>query len=176
MKDNAALFDKGMAKAAKLISRHLNNILSETADDLVAEAFSQRVQKEHNMTGNTATSYAAGVYDNGRLVKIHTASKAKPLQPKLTKGQIFSAGKTRWDGDEQKRPFQPKIDTDNDYGYNSVRSWLQGVVPAKDGFQICVMSGVEYASYQENVMGIDVLTGAFLEAPAIVQSHIRPIE
>jgi hypothetical protein len=176
MKDNAALFDKGMAKAAKLISQHLNKILSEAADDLVAEAFSHRVQVGHNMTGNTVTSYAAGVYDNGRLVKVHLGGSKDPVQRKISPYDVFPAGRIRWDGDVQNGDFAAIVSTDRNYGYNSVREWLQGVVPTKNGFQICVMSGVEYASFQEKKLGIDVLTAIYLDAEAIFQSHIRPIE
>jgi hypothetical protein len=176
MKDNAALFDKGMTKATKLISQHLSKMLSGAADGLVADALERRIYSGHNMTGNTATSYAAGVYVNGSLQKVHRDGRMKPLQRKLTVGQRFSAGRERWDGDVQERTFTAGVQTDGDYGYSSVRDWLQGLIPIKDGFQICVMSGVEYALFQERECDIDVLTSTFMEAPAIIQSYIRPIE
>lgn len=175
---NAAALRVGTQAAKDLIARHvLNKIFVPAAKELIQAATQGRIFAGHNMTGNTINSYAAGVYVYGQLVHIETSggSIPKPLRRKLGKGQRFYAGSQRWDGEMQELTFTAQAGSNGTVEAERSIAFLQSHKPSPKGWVLVVCNGVEYASYQENEMNIDVLTANFDYAKLFMPSMFHPM-
>lgn len=175
---NAAALQLGSRRAKEIIARHvLNGILVPAAKDIIQNATQGRIFLGHNMTGNTVNSYAVGVYKRGELVFIMTSSGgiAKPLRRKLGKGQRFYAGSQRWDGDMQEHTFTAQVGTNGTMEAERSIAFLQSYKPSPNGWSLIVCNGVEYATFQESMMDIDVLTASFDYAKMFVPTMFKPI-
>lgn len=175
---NAAALKAGTAKARDLINRHiLNEIMIPTAQNLLQAATRGRIFLGHNMTGNTVNSYAVGVYLQGQLMYMKTSSDdiPHPLRGKLGLGQVFHAGSQRWDGDIQHKSFIGKVSTNGAMEAERSIAFVQSHKPSPKGWVLVVCNGVEYASFQESMMDIDVLTASFNNAKMFMPSMFKPI-
>ena len=175
---NAAALQRGTQIAKDLIARHvLNKIFVPAAKELIQAATQGRIFAGHNMTGNTINSYAAGVYVNGQLVHIETSagSISKPLRRKLGRGQRFYAGSQRWDGEMQEHTFTAQAGSNGTMEAERSIAFLQSHKPSPKGWALVVCNGVEYASYQENEMNIDVLTANFDYAKMFMPAMFHPM-
>ena len=181
---NAAALKAGTAKATKLIEDHIiNQILIPTTKDLIQDATERRVSLGHNMTGNTINSYAAGVYVRGQLVHIESKDGRipKPLRKKLTHGNRYKRtttyfpGTQRWDGDIQEKRFLAPVETNSTMEAERSYEFLQSYQANPQGYTLVVCNGVEYATYQENEMNIDVLTANFDYAKMFAPSIFKPL-
>lgn len=175
---NEAALRQGTRRAKELIARHvLNNILMPMAKELVRDATQGRIFTGHNMTGNTINSYAAGVYVSGQLVHIETSSGSipGPLRRKLGYRQRFTPGQIRWDGEIQAYPFKAKTDSNGTMEPERSIAFLQSYKASKDGWEVVVCNGVEYALWQENEMKINVLTANFDFAKMFAPTFIKPM-
>lgn len=164
--------------AKDMIARHvLNVILIPAAKELIKDATQGRISIGHNMTGNTVNSYAAGVYVNGKLVWIETSSGSipHPLRRKLGRGERFYAGSQRWDGDVQVGTFTAQVSTNGTMEAERSIAFLQSYKPSPNGWALVVCDGVEYATYQENELNIDVLTTNFDYAKMFHASFFKPM-
>ena len=175
---NAAALQRGARIAKEMIMRHmLNNVLIPAAKALIAHAKQGRIVYGHNMTGNTINSYAAGVYASGKLVWIETSSGGipNPLRRKLGKGERFRAGMQRWDGEMQASTFRAEIETNGTVEAERSIAFLQSYRPPSAEWALVVCNGVEYATYQENMMNIDVLTSNFDYAKMFAPGMFKPM-
>lgn len=175
---NAAALRIGSRRAKEIIARHvLNDILIPASKELIQKAVQGRIYLGHNMTGNTVNSYAVGVYVNGQLVHIETSSGgiSRPLRRKLGKGQRFYAGSQRWDGEIQAHTFTAQSGSNGAMEPERSIAFLQSYKPTPNGWTLVVCNGVEYATYQENEMQIDVLTANFDYAKMFIPSMFKPI-
>ncbi len=175
---NAAALQMGSRRAKEIIARHmLNEILIPAAKELIRDATEARVSFGHNMTGNTINSYAAGVYVAGQLAHIETptGSISSPLRRKLGIGQRFYAGSQRWDGETQENTYTAQVGTNGAMEPERSIDFLQSHKPSPKGWALVVCNGVEYATFQENEMNIDVLTSSFDYAKMFMPSMFKPI-
>lgn len=175
---NAAALQRGNQIAKDLIARHvLNVILVPAAKELIQAATQGRVAYGHNMTGNTINSYAAGVYVKGHLVQIETpqGSIPNPLRRKLGRGQRFYAGSQRWDGEMQEHTFTAQAGSNGSMEAERSIAFLKSHKPSPKGWALVVCNGVEYATFQENEMNIDVLTADFDYAKMFAPSMFKPM-
>lgn len=175
--DNSAALAKGTAKVRKLIEGHIADILCNVARQLVDNATDLRITLGSNMTGNTVNSYAAGVYVRGNLMSIVTSSGEipRPLRKKLQKGQRFHAGNQRWDGETQENTFTAEVQTNASVEAERCLAFLKSHKPSPKGWTIVMCNGVEYASFQESMMGIDTLTRNFDSAQFIAELNFIPL-
>lgn len=174
--DNSAALRRGTQMAKDMIARHiLNVILVPAAKELIKDASQGRISIGHNMTGNTVNSYAVGVYVKGQLVHIETSSGSipKPLRRKLSRGERFYAGSQRWDGDVQVGTFTAQVSTNGTMEAERSIAFLQSHKPSPNGWALVVCNGVEYATYQENELDIDVLTANFDYAKMFMPSMFK---
>lgn len=175
---NVAALRLGSQRAKDMIARHvLNVILVPAAKELIQAATQGRVSYGHNMTGNTINSYAAGVYVNGSLVHIETSARSipHPLRRKLGRGQRFYAGSQRWDGEMQEHTFTAQAGSNGTMEAERSIAFLQSYRPSPKGWALVVCNGVEYATFQENEMNIDVLTANFDYAKMFAPSMFKPM-
>lgn len=175
---NETALRAGSQRTREIIARHiLNTILVPAAKGIIKDASQGRISIGHNMTGNTVNSYAVGIYVKGQLVHIETSSGSipRPLRRKLSKGERFYAGSQRWDGDIQQGTFTAQISTNGTTEAERSIAFLQSYKPSPNGWSLVVCNGVEYATYQENEMQIDVLTANFDYAKMFMPTMFHPI-
>lgn len=174
---NAAALQRGAAKARQIIEDHMYLLFTHAAKKLLEEATNNRILLGHNMTGNTVNSYAAGVYCRGKIVFMMTSSQgiSKPLRRKLGRGQRFYAGSQRWDGEMQEHTFTAQAGSNGTMEAERSIAFLQSHKPSPKGWVLVVCNGVEYASYQENEMNIDVLTANFDYTKLFMPSMFHPM-
>lgn len=176
--DNTLALQHGNRYAKELIARHiLNKILVPMAKCLIEYATKHRINLEHNMTGNTVNSYAVGIYVNGRLVYIQTSSQGipNPLRRKLNKGQKYLPNTQRWDGELQANPFTAEVSTNGSTEPDRCMAFLQSYQPSPNGWTLVMCNGVEYAVYQESVLGVDVMTDSYNEAQFSHLTFFQPM-
>lgn len=176
--NNSLALQFGERKAKELIARHiLNKILVPMVKDLIDAATQGRIVLGSNMTGNTVNSYAGGVYVGGQLVYMQTSfgSIPPPLRGKLGKGQIFFPNTQRWDGEIQAHKFIAQAGSNGAVEAERSINFLQSHKPTSKGWAIVVCNGVEYATYQESTMNIDVLTNNFDYAKMFAPTHFKPM-
>ena len=175
--DNSAALKAGTARAKKIIRGHITVNLQFALDEIVDMATRmRRDETKHNMTGNTVNSYAGGLFINGVLKAISIGQPGQsPLQGKLRKGERFKKERLRWDGDLQQSTFKAKVDTDSRMEPASSLDFIRSFKPKGNGFEVVICDGVEYATYQENVRNIDVLTGSFSTAAEMLAKNLKPL-
>lgn len=175
--NNAAALRAGTARAKKIIRGHNTVNLQYALDEIVDMATRmRRDETKHNMTGNTVNSYAGGLFIDGILKAVSIGQPGQsPLQGKLRKGERFRKERLRWDGDLQQSTFKAKVDTDSRMEPASSIDFINSFKPKGKGLEVLICDGVEYATYQENIRNIDVLTGSFSVAAEILAKNLKPL-
>lgn len=175
---NAVALEVGSRMARDMIARHvLNKILVPFGKHALQLAVKKRIFEGSNMTGNTINSYAVGIYVKGHLAWIETPSGSipGPLQRKLGKGQKFYRASRRWDEEFQTGTFKGCVSTNGAKEPERSINFLKSYKAINDGWEVVVCNGVEYASYQESVMNIDVLTESFDDSKFMFPTFINPM-
>ena len=171
--DNRKTFDTGMRKAKQIAFNHVHMLLIMTCDDLIADAIEN---KEYgNLTGNTVTSYACGLYSDGSLsyVSMSADKMKKPIRVKVTKGKWVRLNP---DYDGRTRSFKGSVETDEGYGYDTSMKFLKSYKPKSNkGIDLVMCTGTEYSSYLESELGLNVLTETFQGIRKVLQSNFKPM-
>ena len=116
-----------------------------------------------NLTGNTVTSLAFGLYVDGVLSDVITLDKKAPWRNKLTKGDILR-NFVDYDGNFRAY-FKAVVATDSGYGYDTSLTFLKSYrIPKKYKYALVVTTGTEYSTYLENELNLNVLKGTELKA------------
>lgn len=172
---NAAALRAGTAKAKRLIEDHMvNQILIPMLGKLVDEATMAR-EESSNMTGNTVNAYGGALFVNGSLKYLYLPGYVSaPLRGKLKDGDVFEKDWPRWDGSVQSRSFDGS-GNDGSAEPNAIKKFLSGYKPQSKGYEIVIANGVEYATYQENNLNLDVLTKNFDYAKMFAPTMFKPI-
>ena len=88
MGDNAKVLEEGKKKMRNIIDEYLLDRITEIGIRLLQDGVVSA--KYHNVTGNTLTSLAVGIYYRGKLSRIITAVVTQglknPTRPKLSRG------------------------------------------------------------------------------------------
>lgn len=172
-RSNSILFNEGMNKARQIVSDYIYGILVKCCDNLVSEGLRNK-SGFRNLTGNTITSYACGLFLNGKLSYFVCSgdSMKQPVRVKLSKGETFKG--ISYDGEQ--RRFTGRINTDKGYGATFSYNFLKGYKSQSGkGFEIVMCTGTEYSTYLEKTLNADVLTGTFLHASKILFNHFKPM-
>ena len=172
---NEAALQRGAAKAKRLIEDHIvNQILTPLLGKLVDEATMAR-EESSNMTGNTVNSYGGALFVNGSLRYLYLPGYVSaPLRGKLKDGDVFEKEWPRWDGSAQAKSFSGS-GNDGSAEPNAIKRFLSGYKPQSNGYEIVIANGVEYATYQENNLNLDVLTANFDYAKMFAPSMFKPM-
>lgn len=173
-RSNEVLFDEGMRKAKKLVSGYIFDVLTKCCEDLIQDALDNK-SGFRNLTGNTITSYACGLFMNGRFSYFVCSgdSMKQPVRVKLAKGETFVGVSY----DNQNRRFTGTIETDKGYGEAFSFDFLKRYKSeSRKGFEIVMCTGTEYSTYLENVLNADVLTGTFQRAQNTLFKNFKPMK
>lgn len=173
---NEKVFSDGIRKAKIAIEYAIIERLKRAAEELIIDAeFSQGYQ---NLTGNTLTSYAIGIYSRGELreyIDIFEVEEGleKPTMPKLSTGKGWI--KVQRYGGGEAFVYQDTLEqTDRDYGYNTSRRFLEYYSPKTNGFELVMCTGTEYSEYLED-RGLNVLTETFMLSPRVFLNNLKRI-
>lgn len=148
--DNSAALKAGMTKAKAFITSDLTGRLNRLMGDMVSDMYAKMKEDVPGMTGNTQTSPAGAVYVNGVLESIDLGDGRKPpLQGKLRAGQVFSAGRVRYDGDIQKKTFKADVDTTGNMSQSDNYAFLESQQSGTNELKMTVVGGTEYLGQQQ---------------------------
>lgn len=145
-------FDSIMEKQNPVIDSFIMKNLENFGEEMVNNIIP--IQRGfYNLTGNTITSFAYGLYLDGELLKIGLYDGKNAIRTKLTKGELFEG--ISYDG--KYRRFVGIVSTDGDYGTQTSINFLKSYsVTSKYG--IVFTTGTEYSEYLEKVVNVNVLT------------------
>lgn len=130
-------------------------------------------QEFRNLTGNTITSFAFGIYINGTLRVMGFNKDSKPaLRNKLIKGELVYDFED-YDGNNR-RYFKADIDTNAGYGQTSSSQFLQSYKPTGK-YSIIFTTGTEYSAYLENVLNLNVLSDGLETSRSQFIQSFKPI-
>lgn len=173
MKDNEKTLENGFAKAYRMIEDVLYNSFMDAAAHLLVRANSNR--QFVGFTGNTQTSYMAGVYIDGRLAGIvqQRENNQPPRRIKIRKGQTVYLTNP-YEG--RPRAVKGTVETSDDYGSETSLKFLQGYKPPRNAVSIVLTTGTEYSEYLEQVRNLDVLTNTYRNAARIIEQNWKKID
>lgn len=159
--------------ANKAVDTYVENQLVAFGIRMVNEVFPSQ-QEFRNLTGNTHTSYAFGIYINGtmRVMGFNKDAKA-PLRNKLVKGEVVYDF-VDYDG-SQRSYFRADIDTDSSFGQTSSGQFLQGY-RSTARYSLIFTTGTEYSSYLENVLDLNVLSDGVDYVASNLLKSFKPIQ
>lgn len=169
---NADVLQKGFEKAYKKIVEHLFKQMQEQCVRLLAEV--PRHREFLGFTGNTQTSYACGLYVDGKLSGI-------VMQRNWTKAPLHAKVKLnewvylRQPYEGRSRSVKGKVMVSGSYGQDTSINFLRSYPASKGHIQIVMTTGTEYSVYLEAVAGLDVLTGTYEAAKEILAKGFKPI-
>ena len=171
--DNAKILENGFAKGYQMIEDILFNSLANSLDALLIRVATNR--QFIGFTGNTQTSYAGGVYVNGRLehVAVQRNWNSKPVRMKVRKGSVVYLTHP-YEGSP--RAVKGQVDIEEDDGLTLSLKQLEEYKAPKRGLALMITTGTEYSVYIESVMNLDVLTNTFKEAATIINRNWKKID
>ena len=175
---NDAVFKAAKRRIWDLVWPNLYEALVSLAHELIQSA--EFVKGYKNLTGNTLTSYAVGIYKDGALIEIIQNSNLRPpVRVKLTRGEVWEDFRD-YDGNFRKW-FVGIVETDRGWGDETSINFLTSYDPpfrgSKTGIVMC--TGTEYSEFLE-MQGANVLTATKKEFEAFGESmlvrNLRPIK
>ena len=171
--DNQKTLENGFAKGLRMIEDVLFNSLADSADALLLRVATTR--QFIGFTGNTQTSYACGVYVNGRLehVSVQRNWNSPTIRMKVRKGKVVFL-ENPYEG--RPRAVKGMVDIEENHGLALSLKQIQEYKAPKKGLALMMTTGTEYSVYIETAMSLDVLTNCFREAPAIIDRNWKKIE
>lgn len=172
MPSNERTLENGFAKAYRIIEDTLYNSLSDAAEKLLVRASTNR--QFIGFTGNTQTSYMAGIYVGGRLAGIVYQQNwtAPPVRAKIPKGKTIFL---QYPYEGRERGVTGRVDIGEPFGAETSLKFLQNhKVPSKS-VGLVLTTGTEYSEYIESVQRLDVLTNTFGDAARILDASWRKI-
>lgn len=172
MRDNERVLKEGLRKGYGMIVDHLYGELYVLCERLLEEV--PRHREFLGFTGNTQTSYACGLYVDGKLRGIVYQKNwtRPPVSRKVKMGRLVWL-REPYEG--RARSVRGKVQTEDDYGQTTSYKFLQGYKARKDCLQIVMTTGTEYSEYLEGVGHLDVLTGTFEAAKGILAQGFKPM-
>ena len=172
MSDNARVLREGFAKGYKMIVDYLYSQCYDLCERLLMEVPKHR--EFMGFTGNTQTSYACGLYVDGKLEGIVTQNNwnSPPVRRKVGYGEWVYL---RQPYEGKSRSVKGKVSTGEDYGLDTSINFLRSYKAFKDKIQIVMTTGTEYSTFLETARHLDVLTGTFEAAKVILANGFKPM-
>lgn len=164
-------FDACLKNADRIVDEYIISQLEHFGDDMIDNVLPSQAEFR-NLTGNTLSSYAYGVYLNGEVQTIGMYSGEPAIRLKLVKGEELR-GFEDYDGNIRSY-FRADVDTDRKYGDESSHEFLSKYKP-KGKYSIIFTTGTEYSAYLENVLNMNVLTDGFITAQSDFLNSFEPI-
>lgn len=169
MKSNNKTLSDGFLKAIGIARDQARFRFLESGKAFVDHAMSEKGYM--SFTGNTITSLAFGVYENGKLYGSFVASSIKkhPLMKKIPKGTAWFLP-VPYEG--RGRTVVGDVYTDDEFGYEESIRFIKQYRPTNKGYTLLVTTGTEYSEFLEQTRGLNVLTDTFLAGKNGLVSNI----
>ena len=168
----AKQFESSIPNIEEVITAHMVSSLASFGDYMIDKVLPLQAEFR-NLTGNTLTSYAYGVYVNGSLHTIGLFGSGEPaIRIKLSKGETVRNFED-YDGNIRSY-FTGDIDTDRGYGDEASYRFLSGYTPTGK-YSLVFTTGTEYSAYLENVLNLNVLTDSFDTVRTELLQSFKPI-
>lgn len=163
-------------KLKKIVRDKLRLKFRDSAISLIIDASNNT--KHGDLTGNTITSFSAGLYYDGVLDEVLNVMDFSSLDhPEYRKLQNSDGvvSLNRYDnGVLVTVNASNYIDTDGSFGWEYARSFLESYRPKfTKGWSIVVTTGTEYSSYIEEVRHLNVLTETYLWSDNVLSGIFR---
>ena len=161
-----------LQKVYNIIVNHLFQECYELCERLLLEVPKHR--EFLGFTGNTQTSYACGLYVDGRLEGIIAQQNwnAPPLRKKVPMNK-WAYLRNPYEG--RSRSVRGKVQVDKEFGQSTSYKFLKSYSARKGRIQIVMTTGTEYSEYLELVLNLDVLSGTFESAKTILAQGFKPL-
>lgn len=156
---NLAKLNKDSLKHSKkrayaLLDKSANIALIGLGRYLLQDAAEQAEYR--NLTGNTITSIAIGIYFNKMLREMYFIDGKRPaIRVKLGKGETVTDF-VDYDGNVRSY-FTADVDSNRGWGQESSYRFLSGYTP-KGRYSLVMTTGTEYSEYLEKELDLNVLT------------------
>lgn len=173
--DNKVLFDEGWKRAKETVAGYLYDCLVRICEALVDDAVKSK-RGWSSFTGNTATSYACGLYIDGRFSYYYCSgdNMPQPIRAKLTEDEYAYLSP---DYEGKDRGLRGTVKTDGGFGEDFSLSFLKRYKPeCRNGFAIVMCTGTEYSTYLENRSNANVLSNTFQRARDVLFSNFKPMK
>lgn len=163
-------------KLEKIVSDTLYPMFRQAAVKLLMDALNS---KEHgDLTGNTLTSFTAGIYNNGALHNtiniLDVAYLDHPVYKKLSNDDGVVSIERYDNGNLVTVNTDSFIATDKRFGIDSAKSFLMSYIPqSRKGWSLVITTGTEYSEYIEESRHLNVLTETFLWADSILKDVFK---
>lgn len=180
MTDNEKVFEQGRKKMRQAVDAYLVDRVTDMGVKLIEDGVVSA--QYHNLTGNTLTSLAAGIYHRGKLSRIITALETKNLdsatRPKLSKGDgIGVVMVSDYDSGRLVPVRKYKLlDTNEEYGISTSLNFLRTYRSPNDSIGLVMCTGTEYSSYLESKRGLNVLSDTYDYAESIARMSFKPMK
>jgi hypothetical protein len=170
--DNAKVLKDGFAKGLKMIEDTLYKSLSDVAEKLLVRVASNR--QFTGFTGNTQTSYACGVYVNGKLISVIFQHNwdAPTRRMKVRKGQVVYLAEPYEGG---ARVVKGQVDIVENHGKPLSIRQIEEYRAPRQGIALMMTTGTEYSTFIEEVLGKDVLTRTFIDAERVLKQSWKTL-
>lgn len=119
--------------------------------DAIANDIMKSLNKS-DMTGNYINSFGIAIYRNGEFIACVTSNEIEgqdPIQLTLASGDTFQVGRSRYDGNFQKRTFVATMGSRRIYADQVAEKWLRRYRPRvqkdKESIAYRIVTVVDYA-------------------------------
>lgn len=156
MADNKTALNNGFKKAKQIIYGHLFAQCVKLCNELVNDAVNKR--EFQSFTGNTITSFACGIYEDGKLKHLVASGEnmQAPVHAKVQKGELVYLTNP-YEG--VPRGTIGKVDiVYNMSGMETSYRILEGIPVQNKGLSIVMTTGTEYSTYLESAYHLNVLS------------------
>ena len=176
MRKNSAVIKNGHKKAVNMLDLHIETICKRMAIEAIWGAVSawDSDPESRDLTGNTRTSFGAGVYHDGRVVAIYNVFNIDKSIEMPTRGMTFVGdsgfrvyGSNYYIGAESD-PFVQQYRKDSGfsfqlhnkvgaYGHELTSNFLNSIDKKPKDWTVIVASVSPYGEYLRNVRKLDIL-------------------
>lgn len=172
--NNENAVKNGMKYARMLIQLDMMKKFENAAVSLLEQAFEEAEFRD--LTGNTITSYCAGIFLDGKLIKIVSLAELEgapnPTRKKLSKKDKYPITLERYISGIPATISGVDVDTDGGYGLDTSKRFLSQYKPSvQKGYGIVVTTGTEYSEFLEAERHLNVLTDNLEDAKKVVKNH-----
>ena len=170
--ENERVLKEGLQKGYKMIVEHLTEQLRGLCERLLLEVPKHRTFA--GFTGNTQTSYACGLYVDGKLqgIVIQRNWNAPTKRRKVGYWQWVYL-RNPYEG--RARSVVGQVMFKNGDGKSTSVNFLQSYKAKRNHICIVMTTGTEYSEYLESAAHLDVLTGTYEASKEILAKGFKPI-
>lgn len=163
------------SKLFKIVQAKIMPIMRQASLDMIDHAIAS--YEAGALTGNTLTSYTAGIYENNNLVNIVNvydvsgldSPRYEMLDPSDGTVTIQRYDDGRW----VSVSTEEFIPTGGGYGSEVAEEFLRSYSPSnKKGWSVVVTTGTPYSDYLEESRGLNILMETFLDAKSIIGKYL----